>query len=210
LKSLNHHRIPSLSRVRISADERAIVLRGEVNSFYARQLLVHGAIREAAGREVIDEVFVVPPSALRDPLALGRVAAAGLALLVLVVLSGCGSSQSERVPVHPVSGQVHFNGKPAAGAHVVFHPKQPLPGAPSPHGHVDAQGNFVLSTYSANDGAPAGEYSVTVVLEKMVKKGEDFVPGPNLLPPKYAGPQTTKVVALVAEGPNTVPIKLVR
>jgi hypothetical protein len=137
-----------------------------------------------------------------------RAAAAGAALLLALVISGC--SAEERAPVHPVTGQVMFDGRPAAGALVVFHPKDSAAGFPAPRAHVDARGNFTLGTYAAQDGAPAGEYAVTVVLEPLVKKGDEYERGKNVLPPKYAKPRTTTLVARVAEGPNNVPIKVAR
>ena len=133
-------------------------------------------------------------------------------LLVSAVLplSGCSNKAADRLDVHPVAGQVTFNGKPAAGALVVFHPKDPTVGELKPNARVDQQGNYSLSTYSAGDGAPAGEYTVTVILRPLVKKEGDFEPGPNVLPAQVSTPATSKIAAQVAEGPNTVPITITR
>ncbi|MGD9723749.1 MAG: BON domain-containing protein [Pirellulales bacterium] len=208
---LRHNHVLSLRRVRVDAAEGTVILRGEVSSFYARQLLLHGARRAAGQARVSDELTVVTPESFRDPLRLRRSAAAGLALLLVALLVGCGGRKvPERVAVHPVQGQVHYQGRPAAGAYVVFHPKGNTTNVPTPRGHVDAQGNFKLSTYSSDDGAPVGEYAVTVVLEPMVQKDGDYERGKNILPPKYSQPNTTNVVARVAEGDNSVPIKIVR
>src|SRR5687767_12131219 len=49
--------------------------------------------------------------------SLGRAAA----LFVLVAALGC--SQSERLPVHPVEGQLTWQGQPLPSAFVVLHPK---------------------------------------------------------------------------------------
>ena len=73
-----------------------------------------------------------------------------LSLLVLTSL-GCGSG---RRPVSPVTGQVIFQKKPAAGASVVFHPVatdadlQRL----RPNGTTDREGRFRLTTYQPDDG----------------------------------------------------------
>ena len=48
------------------------------------------------------------------------------------------------------------------------------------------------------------------VTGKLVKKDGDFEVGPNVLPPQVSSPATSKFAAQVAEGPNTVPIKITR
>lgn len=85
-------------------------------------------------------------------------------LLALLTAAGCGAAKP---PLHPVRGQVFFQDKPAEGVLVLCHPVggQLPPDAPlPPHGHVQADGSFTLSTYAEGDGAPAGEY-VIVILE---------------------------------------------
>jgi len=86
---------------------------------------------------------------------------AGPSLLAALIALGCGSAE-RHVPVYPVKGSVKVNGKPAAKAAVTFHPLSGDAKAPSPTGEVAEDGTFVLGTYSANDGAPAGKYAVTV------------------------------------------------
>jgi hypothetical protein len=131
-------------------------------------------------------------------------------LALLAAAAGCSKKSAPQLPVHPVTGQVVVNGQPAAGAMVVFHPKDQAAGLPTPNAVVDKQGNYTLSTYAASDGAPAGEYVVTVVWRLMVQKNGEFEPGPNLLPPAVSKPTSSKIAARVAEGANTVPIKLTR
>ena len=75
---------------------------------------------------------------------------------------GCGA---RRVPCHPVKGQVTFRDRPAAGALVIFHPVDGSapPAIPAkPSGRVGDDGSFTLSTYGEGDGAPAGQYRITV------------------------------------------------
>jgi len=136
-------------------------------------------------------------------------ALAGAVLSLAVMASGC-SRQAPTLEVHPVTGQVTYNGKPAAGAHVTFHPKVQQIAHPIPSAKADPQGNFSLTTYRAEDGAPLGEYSVTVELRPVITKDGEIELGPNVLPLQYSSPKTTKVVARVAEGVNSVPIKIVR
>jgi len=92
-----------------------------------------------------------------------------LAILAVASLaaSGCGADSPARVPVFPVEGAIQFGGRPAANLIVQFHPSSPKPlttGSPdvaSIATETDAEGRYRLSTYIADDGAPAGDYVVT-------------------------------------------------
>lgn len=90
---------------------------------------------------------------------------------------------------------------------VVFHPLTPSAEAPQkPLAYTDAQGQFALTTYRSNDGAPEGEYAITVELRALRQIGEEMVrDGPSLLPPKYARPETTPFRYRVVPGENGVP-----
>jgi len=75
----------------------------------------------------------------------------------------------------------------------VFHPQFEVPpGDPKPMGITDASGAFQLTSLHANDGALPGEYRVTIEQRQERASGEDVVrDGPNLLPARYAKPDTT-------------------
>lgn len=88
--------------------------------------------------------------------------------LVLAILILCAPScGSNRPPCYPVHGEV-FVGQgekrtPAAGAVVVFHPTVPASDeVPRPTARVGEDGKFALTTYVKGDGAPAGEYAITI------------------------------------------------
>jgi hypothetical protein len=118
-----------------------------------------------------------------------------------MALAGC--SDSGRVPVFPVQGQVLFDGKPATGAHVVFHPVgKSGGGALRPAGQVDHDGKFTLTTFQSGDGAPEGEYAVTVELWE--SKNDN--PAVNRLPGRYQQAKTSGLTAKVAPGENQVPV----
>ena len=86
---------------------------------------------------------------------------AALAVLV-VVLAGCG--KKGWLETYPVKGTVLVDGKAAKGATVSFHPKEAMGDKPYlPTGQTNENGEFTLSTFVTDDGAPAGEYDVTVV-----------------------------------------------
>jgi hypothetical protein len=135
---------------------------------------------------------------------------AGLVLVsgLCIAIAGCGTSQDpNRLPVFPVSGKISFNGKVPDGAYVALHSKT---NAEAPNGQqvvpsaqVKSDGTFELSSYAAADGAPPGEYKVTVGWHKTIKPpGGDPTLGPNLLPPKYSKPSTSPLTVTIASGAN--------
>ena len=137
-------------------------------------------------------------------MARGVVFAIGMSL----ALSGCGG---DHVPppraVHPVEGQVIWNGKPLVGARVTFYPKswKTDKGNNYPTALTGPDGRYKLTTHAANDGAPEGEYTVLVVYNELVPVGEGKMPGANVLPKKYERPETSGLDVQVAKGPNVVP-----
>lgn len=119
--------------------------------------------------------------------------AAGFRLaLPLLLLAGC--APSDRLPVYPVRGQVlDARRQPAADALVVFHPlSADGEAAVRPLAYADAQGNFTLTTYQQGDGAPAGEYAVT--LEWREKRRTPFAAdgeGADRLQGRYRDPASS-------------------
>jgi hypothetical protein len=68
-----------------------------------------------------------------------------------------------QLTLHAVRGRVLVDGVPAENVNVAFHPLN-VAGRPyCPVGRTDDQGVFHLTTCRGPDGAPAGEYSVTLV-----------------------------------------------
>ena len=122
------------------------------------------------------------------------------AVLALIVCS-CGGG---RTPVYPVRGR----DKPATGALVVvFHPADgDDPAAPRPVAQVDDQGAFRLTTYAEGDGAPAGDYAVTILWPAPRKTPLD-PEGPDQLKGRYGNPKTAKIRFKVERQPhNEVPV----
>jgi hypothetical protein len=99
---------------------------------------------------------------------------------------------------------VLFDGKPAAGATVFFYPVETDAEALAPYGVTDANGSFTLTTYLTFDGAPAGEYVVTVRWPGPPRRGEDEQ-GPDRLKGRYDNPKTSKLRATVETKPNDLP-----
>jgi hypothetical protein len=117
--------------------------------------------------------------------------------LFLFVLVGCGQNGPE---LHPVSGKVTADGRSLENATVVFHPVGGSADAPKPRGKVGADGSFALTTHTAGDGAPPGEYRVTVELWLAGARPDE--PPVNRLPEKYAKPESSGLTATVTTGPN--------
>ena len=103
--------------------------------------------------------------------------------------------------LEPVKGLLLNNGQPVAGATVTFHSFVKLPMERfvfAADALTEADGSFAPSTYTAFDGLPAGEYTVTVV-----QTGKYYDAGPkakNTLPEKYATTKTTTLKVIVKEG----------
>jgi hypothetical protein len=114
-----------------------------------------------------------------------------------------GCARHTRKPVFPVRGQVFVDGKPAGGATVFFNPVEPDPDAVAPYGVVDADGSFSLTTYLTFDGAPAGEYVVTIRCPGPPQRREDER-GPDRLKGLYSDPKTSALRATVLRKANEI------
>ena len=109
----------------------------------------------------------------------------------------------------PVKGRVLFEGKPVPYALVVFHPLAEEGETIRPRGQVAEDGSFQLTSYAAQDGAPPGEYRVTVEWW-LARTGSD-APPTNRLPARYSKAATSRLQARIAEGTHELPtFKLTR
>ena len=124
--------------------------------------------------------------------------------LAFVSLSSCQHKSYVEVAVYPTSGTVRFKGEPAYGAYLTFHPDGDvgITKGNKPFGRAAKDGTFQVTTYDTNDGAPAGEYRVTVVWPE---DPEARGPSPDRLKGKYADPQSTPLRATVEAGKTELP-----
>ena len=129
--------------------------------------------------------------------------------IIAVTLFGCSSQTGpECFPVH---GLVSTKGKPLAEAMVTLHPVSgEMAGGQKPLGITKADGTFELTTFKSGDGAPPGEYAISVELRALQTGGEEPTrTGPNTLPAKYAKPATSGLKFTVIAGENQIsPIEL--
>src|SRR5437016_4884405 len=101
--------------------------------------------------------------------------------LLLMIAGSAALSCSVRGPrkkiCFPVKGQAFFQGQPAAGVLLVFHPQEDSGPSAWPAGKpratVAADGTFEIETYGEKDGAPAGDYAVTATWEMVDPRNEE-------------------------------------
>ena len=141
-----------------------------------------------------------------------RVVAAAL----MAALLGTSCAGDGRRPVFPVRGQVSYQGKPTPGALVILHPvDDPDPRAPRPVARVGPDGGFAPTTYKTDDGAPAGEYAVTITWveerdNQAAPKEEQREPK-NRLPGRYGKPETSGLRVHIKKGQNELgPFRLTK
>jgi hypothetical protein len=130
----------------------------------------------------------------------------GLLCLVAAAVLACASCSSGP-PLYPVKGKVLHKGQPLKDAVVTFHPK----GDKSittvlPVGKSGEDGSFSLIT-GVKEGAPAGEYVVTVICPEETKLPKGKI---STAPPEsrdrfegaYANRETSTLRAEIKPGAN--------
>jgi hypothetical protein len=93
------------------------------------------------------------------------------------------------------------NDQPAPGAMLVLHPVGGAYDAEHPTATVGPDGSFELTTYVGKDGAPPGDYVVTAQWYASSNKDAPG-PWPNVLPGKYARPESSDLRVQIAAAPN--------
>jgi len=130
-----------------------------------------------------------------------------LLVAFVLVCSTIGCAGPKGPVCAPVKGSVTYKGKPLAEAVVVLHHVgRDVEGNQKPMATTDASGNFTLTTFAQNDGAPPGDYAITVEQRAIQTGGEEPIrSGPNVLPPKYAKPASSGFKYTVVDGENSIP-----
>jgi LSD1 subclass zinc finger protein len=129
--------------------------------------------------------------------------AATLAAILLVAAFGSRLFGSSRVRVYRAHGKAEYEGKPMANATIMLHPldkkRKPFP---LPCASVKEDGTYVLNTYGKGDGAPVGEYKITV--EWVMPVGNNSIPV-NVLSAKYKSVATSDLTVKIKSGENVIP-----
>jgi hypothetical protein len=128
---------------------------------------------------------------------------AALLLLVVFALSvaSCGGGP-KRKPTYPTEGKLLINGQPAGGVAVFFYSADPNETEPTrPFATTRPDGTFTVTTSAENDGAPAGEYVVTLLYEPLDSPLSRPKGKPPTFDKKYSNPATSPLRAKVEGKP---------
>lgn len=132
-----------------------------------------------------------------------------LSLMAVIAVTGCRRAKTPKLDTYPVSGQVMVNGKPAVRAEVRMRPIKPLldplKRSVEPYGFVEEDGMFRVSTYRDKDGAPPGEYAITIVWPTVTVDGGEEVFGPDRLNGRFGNPLSPITMFTVQEASNLIP-----
>lgn len=128
-------------------------------------------------------------------------------LLLIAIHSGC-EKRIKRLPVYQVSGKILVNGQPAEHAQISLQPTKTHAQGERviiPNAVALADGTFNVGTYTGSDGAPLGEYSITVIWPTVTIDGGEEVYGPDRLKGLYRLPDNPLPKFTVREGDNEIP-----
>lgn len=129
--------------------------------------------------------------------------------VTMMSFPGCGRRTQKSIETYPVSGAIFVNGKPPVRAEIRLKPKvplqDPLKRSIEPYAIVEEDGSFHVSTYDDADGAPAGQYAVTVVWPLITVDGGEETIGPDRLGRKFADPNQPVTTIEVVEDENEIP-----
>ncbi|MDR2441444.1 MAG: hypothetical protein LBE12_18950 [Planctomycetaceae bacterium] len=138
----------------------------------------------------------------------------------VLILGGCGS-KTKLDGLSPAQGIVTLDNVPVTGASVSFSPVSGSETMRAAAGQTDAQGQFIMTTLSPQDGVMPGEFIVTVVkyekygpppAKKVDESGEDITPPhpeKNVLPSKYESRESSDIKIMIpAAGDKNIKIEL--
>ena len=128
-----------------------------------------------------------------------------ISIVSLVAFAGCGEKLS--IPrTAPVSGSVMSKGKPAPGMRVKFHPQFDIGKVKfTPYGETGPEGRYVLNTGAPGNGAPVGDYIVTIEKPRVGTDATGLEAEVDDLKGKYSDPQKSPFKVSVTSGENVVP-----
>jgi hypothetical protein len=129
-----------------------------------------------------------------------------LAAWGLMLLSGCGHSGPEVVPVR---GRVTFGGgdwpKPGVLYFTVDRAAAGFPGRPGT-GHFDTDGNLTVTTFTKGDGLIPGHYKIGVECWEVTPVMGSSGPPRMYVPAKYQSPGSSGLELTVEPGQSMVEV----
>jgi len=155
---------------------------------------------------------------------LHNLAVASATTIGLLIVTGCGDDTG-LAKRYPVQGTVTYQGKPVENGQITFTPTK-SDDSSRPAGGTILEGKYTLTTANPDDGALPGEYLVSVaskqvddakVKETINKQGggarqhevaKAQSKAKNLIPAKYALPDTSGLTASVKAQSNTIDFDL--
>ena len=129
--------------------------------------------------------------------------------LAVVGLASCDSRNLHKV--YPVKGKILVNGQPANECQIYLHRTfdDDHPFRVTPQGLTDKNGEFQITSYHPHDGAPEGEYVVTIEWRERSGLTKMNFDGPDQLNGAYAKVEKTKglpgFVVRVGRQPQELP-----
>lgn len=132
-----------------------------------------------------------------------------LLLFFFTVILGCAEESSFKspVPVFPTFGKILYQGKPLAGIILLFHSTDVNQKIKS-QATTDEDGKFVATTFKTADGAPEGDYTITLTVssnesdsarEDAATERKSRKEGQVRFPSKYQNPATSSLKVKVTK-----------
>lgn len=223
-----HLRDRGLAALQITVNQGTVTVTGRAASPYEKQAALQTVRRIAGVERIADQIRIVAASPQKQSAA-SRATDVGVglweafaawfgdtpksawvvilaAVLIPTTMFSCGGPVDAKVEVHKAAGKVSFNGAAPSGAIVTLNPTGAFEVKNAvPKGVVKDDGTFHLSVYEDGDGAPAGDYVVTVQWFKLVSGDGGSGAGPNVIPAQYTNPATSPIKVTIKEGANDLP-----
>ena len=209
----------ALKKLKVTVQTQLVTLAGTVPSSVELLMALHIVARVPGVRNVKHRIEIIEPKVVETKwsdlfdqfIGQYRKQLAGVAALMLPLFLGLWVWSREPGPplaVYQATGSVTLAGQSIGGGVITLHPyRTDFQMLVKPRGTLKKDGTFTLTTFNPNDGAPAGEYLVTVTWNREVVGVDGEVgPGPNVLPLAYSSPETSSLkLKIVADEPNKLP-----
>ncbi len=207
--------------VNVAVRQGIVSLKGTVDTPYNRLVVLTTIARFCGADRIHHELTIATPRDGRSAQSesakalsphLRRIAlAAGAVTLVLALIWGGRFIYEQSQPrPEPFPLEVHFRGKPAAGAQLTLHPVGGDALAKPCSGQVRPDGSVLWTTREPGDGVFVGTYIMTARLHPLIKTPESVHVGENILPTALLSPESSPFRFTVSGSSATQRIELKR